>query len=138
MPGRLRQPQEQLCPFIALSCSVLTQGRGFISSRGANPRNKGSRFEGWFLLHPQACWKWLILPLIRSSSYFNVLPPYWCRFGRWSLWEQQNFICYSLCLSYVYILIILCAKSVFQATLFREIICKEVFYFIFTNATAAC
>lgn len=85
VPDRLRLSQEQLCPFVTLPCSALTQGRGFVSSQGANPRNKGFQFEGWFCFHPQACWKWLILPLISSSSYFNILPPYWCRFGRWSL-----------------------------------------------------
>lgn len=35
-----------------------------------------------------------------------------------------------------YILIILCAKNVSYVVLFGEIICKEIFYFIFTNTTA--
>ena len=37
-----------------------------------------------------------------------------------------------------YILISLCAKTVPYVILFGEIICKEIFYFIFTYTTAVC
>lgn len=53
VPDRLRLSQEQLCPFVALPCSAHILGRDFISSQGANPRNKGSRFEGCFFFTPK-------------------------------------------------------------------------------------
>lgn len=37
-----------------------------------------------------------------------------------------------------YILITLCAKNVSSVILFGEMVCKEIFYFIFTNTTAVC
>lgn len=55
------------------------------------------------------------------------------------IYKKSKFSLIVIDVYYVYCsLIILCAKNVSLAILFGEIICKEIFSFIFTNTSAVC
>lgn len=85
------------------------------------------------MLMTEVCYKSLTSLLISSKSYFNILPPTGVGLADRVYGKSKfSFIVVYVYCTY-YILIISCAKNVSYTILFGEIICKEIFYFIFTN-----